>query len=241
DEQTLIGANGLHLLGGPPRLEGIGGPVVQRLVELLDGGVLDLAALLVEGVEDGGELLRSTLLGADWGRDEGLGQNPGCSGRRGTRGVCVWLRGYLRVLFVGVAVVAQRGEAIDERSDVALGGHCGTVEDGSPVRGRGDQRRHVRDRGWEGNVGKDGSCAGTRRKSRPRSGGGLSGPFSGSGGGGLCLCELLHEGSHASEGGSEGRQSKGLGCSSGCCSTLGCRRGRAPWSLSHWGRRRCRG
>ena len=149
DEQPLVGANGLYLPSGATRLDELGSPVVQGLVELLDGRVLDLAALLVEGAEDGGELLCGAVLGPDWCGDEGVGENPCRIGPGCVCGASVLLRGYRGVLLVGIAVDWQCGEAIDECSNVALGRRRGTIEDSHTVwRRRIDQRREVRGSRW---------------------------------------------------------------------------------------------
>ena len=140
-EETLVGTDGLDLLGGAAGLEEAGGPVVQGLVELLDAGVLDLAALLVERVEDGRELLGGCVLGPDRRGDEGVGEDPGRCGLGCVCSACVLLWRYRGVLVVGVG---QRGEAIDECSDVAVGRRSSAVEDGCTVWWwRAEQRRRV--------------------------------------------------------------------------------------------------
>ena len=64
DEQTLVRADGLDLCCRPVSLARGGGPVVERLVQLGDGAVLDLRPLLAEPVDDGGQLLLCALLSA---------------------------------------------------------------------------------------------------------------------------------------------------------------------------------
>ena len=71
------------------------------------------------------------------------------------------LGGYLSLVLVGVAVVAQSGEAIDEGRDVALRGRRGSVQDGSPVGWGADQGRHQSSGRWTG------ECGGGWREAQP--------------------------------------------------------------------------